>query len=118
MDKPGQLDENTTARECNKTTALIMDSISEAALMSPWATPRMQDMFVEWVEIIDRRMIGNPDMPGRIDIDAKADGVGISGSTLPGMLLYLQRRGSISITDVGVAKGNGRSEYTCSCNKG
>lgn len=51
-----------------------MDSISEAALMSPWATPRMQDMFVEWVEIIDRRMIGNPDMPGRIDIDAKADG--------------------------------------------
>lgn len=118
MDRPDQRDEITPARECAKTAARILDSVTNAALMSSWATPQMQDMFAEWLEIIDRQVISGLDVPGRINVADKAKEIGISGSTLVGMLLCLHRRGSISITDVGVDRENGSHDEICSCNKG
>lgn len=117
MNESHQLDENTTAQECAKAAARILDSVSKTAQMSSWATPQMQDMFAEWLEIIGRQITRGLDMPGRIDVDAKAKEIGISGTTLLGMLLYLQRRGSISIKDVGIDAGTGCCEDTCSCHK-
>jgi len=78
----------------------------------------MQDMFEEWIGIIGRQILRDLDLPGRIDITATAAGIGISGSTLMGMLLFMQRRGSILITDIGVEKGTGRAEDTCYCRCG
>lgn len=116
MDKPCQLDANATARECTKVAARVLDSVSRTAQMSSWTTPQMQDMFVEWFEIIGRQVISGLDIPGRIYVDTKAKEIGISGSTLLGML-HLHRRGSISITDIGIDNGNGSSEEICRCNK-
>jgi len=107
MNKPVQLDENTTTHECARATAQI----------SSWAAPQMQDMFMEWLEIIGRQIIGDLNIPGKLGVDSKAKEIGISGSTLLGLLLYLQHRGSISITDVGIEKGTCCREDTCSCSK-
>lgn len=108
----------TIARECSRAAAHILDSVTKTAQISSWATPQMQDMFEEWIGIIGRQILRDLDLPGRIDITATAAGIGISGSTLLGMLLFMQRRGSILITDIGVEKGTGRAEDTCDCRCG
>ena len=117
MNKRDQLDENATAQECARAAARILDSVTKTAQMSSWATPQIQDMFMEWLEIIGRQGIRDMDIPGRLDVGSKAKEIGVSGSTLLGLLLYLQRRGSISIKDVGIEKGSGCSEDICSCNR-
>ncbi len=51
MDKPSQLDENTTAQ--------------------------MQDIFIKWLEIIGRQVTRGLDLPGRIDIaNGSSEGIG------------------------------------------
>lgn len=117
MDRQGPLDENSTAQECARAAARILESVTKTAQMSSWATPQIQDMFTEWLEIIGRQVIRDMDIPGRIDVGSKAKEIGVSRSTLLGLLLYLQRRGSISIRDIGIENGSGCSEDTCSCNK-
>lgn len=117
MDKSSQTDAKITAQEYAKAASRIMDSVSRTAQISSLATPEMQDMFTEWVNIVGRQVISGLDMPGNIDVETRADEIGISGSTLLGMLLYLHRRGTISIKGISIDKGNGSSDDTCSCNK-
>ncbi|MDO9508292.1 MAG: hypothetical protein Q7I97_02940 [Thermovirgaceae bacterium] len=113
-----KLDQKTVAEECAKVAARLVESVSRTAQLSSLATPQMQEMFGEWIEIIGRQVIRGQELPGRVDVAHTAKEIGISRSTLLGVLLYLHRQGSISITDVGVGKGSDCNEDICSCMKG
>lgn len=113
-----KLEEKSIAEECSQAAARLLESVSRTAQLSSFATPQMQEMFGEWLDIIGREITRAQELPGKIDIAARAEEIGISRSTLLGVLLHLHRQGSISITDVGVEKGSGRNEDICSCMKG
>jgi hypothetical protein len=78
----------------------------------------MHEMFGEWVEMIGRQITSSIEMPGKIDVNAMAGEIGISTSTLLGLLLFLNRSGKIRITEVGLEKGEGVDDETCNCMKG
>ncbi len=118
MKEKDELQEKSIAEECAKAAARLLESVSRTAQLSSLATPQMQEMFGEWLDIIGRQITREQELPGNIDITARAEEIGISGSTLLGVLLHLHRQGTISITDVGVEKGSGRNEDICSCMKG
>lgn len=113
-----KLEEKSIAEECSQAAARLLESVSRTAQLSSFATPQMQEMFGEWLDIIGREITRAQELPGKIDIVARAEEIGISKSTLLGVLLHLHRKGSISITDVGVEKGSGCNEDICSCMKG
>jgi hypothetical protein len=119
-----QLEENhrptdrTVAENCARTASYVFESVSRSARLSSLATPEMQDMFGEWVDMIGRQIISNIEIPGKIDVNAMAEEIGISTSTLLGLLLFLNRSGKISITEVGLENGCGSVDDICNCMKG
>ncbi|HOI82584.1 MAG: hypothetical protein WCS47_08340 [Thermovirgaceae bacterium] len=98
-----------------KAAARVLESISRTAQLSSLATPEIQEMFENWLEILSHQILRSQEIPGRLDIPSKAEEIGISSSSLLGLLLYLQRQGRISITEIQLESGCGLDEDICDC---
>ncbi len=110
--------EKTVAENCARAASYVLESVSKSARLSSLATAEMQEMFGEWVEMVGRQITSSIEMPGKIDVKPLAEEIGVSTSTLLGLLLFLDRSGRISITGVELEKGNGIEDETCDCMKG
>lgn len=95
----------------------LLESVSRTCQLSSWATPEIQEMFEEWLDILGKQILREQQIPGRINVASRSDEIGISPSSLVGLLLYLQRQGKISITDMGIGQGEGSDEEICDCMK-
>ncbi len=98
-----------------RAAARVLEAVSRTAQLSSLATPEVQDLFENWLEILGRQILRDQDVPGRMDITSRAAEIGVSSSSLLGLLLYLQRQGRVSITEVLLAPGCGRDEDICDC---
>jgi len=98
-----------------RAAARVLEAVSRTAQLSSLATPEVQDLFENWLEILGRQILLDQEVPGRMDIPSKAAEIGVSSSSLLGLLLYLQRQGRICITEVLLAPGCGRDEDICDC---
>lgn len=110
--------ERTTSENYARAAARLLESVSKTAQLSSWATPEIHEMFEGWLDILGRQILRDQQLPGRIDVTSKADEIGISRSSLVSLLLFLQRQGKISITDMGLEAGEGSDEEICNCMKG
>ena len=98
-----------------KAAARVLASISRTAQLSSLATPEIQEMFENWLEILSHQILRSQEIPGRLGIPSKAEEIGISSSSLLGLLLYLQRQGRISITEIQLESACGLDEDICDC---
>jgi hypothetical protein len=98
-----------------RAAARVLESISRTAQLSSLATPEIQELFEDWLEILSRQILRGQEIPGSLDVCSKAEEIGLSPSSLLGLLLYLQRQGKVGITEIRLAPGSGRDEDICDC---
>ncbi|MFA5621728.1 MAG: hypothetical protein WC948_03390 [Thermovirgaceae bacterium] len=98
-----------------RAAARVLESISRTAQLSSLATPEIQELFENWLEILSHQILRGLEIPGPLDICSKAEEIGLSPSSLMGLLLYLQRQGRINITEIRLAPGSGCDEDICDC---
>ena len=96
-------------------TARLVESVSRTAQMCSVTLPEMQVLFGQWIELIGREVLRLAEAGKDIDVSETAGMIGISGSSLLGILLSLQRRGKISVTTLRIGEGTGENEDICSC---
>ena len=98
-------------------TARMVDSVLRTSQLAGIATPEMQDMFMQWLNLIGEQILS--ELNGRdaveCDLPALAGRVGVSETTLLSLFVYLQRSGRIRIGKLTLMEGTGRNTEDCGC---
>ena len=99
-------------------TARMVDSIMRTSQMASYATPEMQEMFNQWLNLVGEQMLreaGETEGKSECDISALARSIGVSEGTIFSLLAYLHRSGRIRVETVRFSSGDGKNSEACSC---
>ncbi|MDR3231778.1 MAG: cupin domain-containing protein [Synergistaceae bacterium] len=96
-------------------TARMVDSVLRAAQMASLATPEMQDMFGQWLNVIGNQVLYEVEEKGECDIPALAGRIGVEETTLFSVLAFLHRSGRIRIEKLSFSPGKGKNTEACEC---
>jgi hypothetical protein len=100
---------------CARVAARLIDSVTRTAQLASSATPEMQELTGQWIELIGREILGKVNEGEEIEIQQMARSIGITPSSLLSILLALHRRGRTNITHLRCAPGSGQNEDICHC---
>ena len=102
-------------------TARMVDSITRTSQMAAYATPEMQDMFNQWLNMVGDQVLRETEKTGKngenreCDIPALARSIGVSEPTIFSLLAFLHRSGKIRVKTVCFSDGNGKNTEVCTC---
>lgn len=96
-------------------TARMLEVTTLNSQIATSQTPEMQRLFSKWIECISSEILCSVCDGAKIDIDKVASSVGITRTSALSLLLAMERRGEIFITDISAKKGSGRNSEICDC---
>ena len=99
-------------------TARMVDSIMRANQMASYATPEMQEMFKQWLNLVGEQMLRETEEAGgksECDVPAVARSIGVSEATIFSLLAFLHRSGRIRVETVRFSDGDGKNTDACPC---
>lgn len=102
-------------------TARMVDSILRTSQVASSATPEMQEMFNQWLNLVGEQVLreagksSQGNQSGECDVPALARSVGVSEATIFSLLVFLHRSGRIRVEAVRFSNGDGKNLETCSC---
>ena len=103
------------AEICARVTARLIDSITRTAQLASSATPEMQELTSQWIDLVGREVLGRVKEGQELDVLETARSIGITPSSLLSILLAFQRQGKVSVTHLRCAAGCGANEDLCRC---
>jgi len=95
-------------------TARMVDSITRTSQMAAYATPEMQEMFNQWLNLVGEQVLREA-KNHECDIPALARSIGVSESTIFSLLVSLHRSGKIRVENVRFSDGDGKNPEVCTC---
>ena len=98
-------------------TARMVDSILRTSQVAGHATPEMQEMFNQWLNLVSAQIL-REGQEGECDVPAVARKIGVSEATIFSLLGFLHRCGKIRVETVNFSSGDGKNLETCSCLEG
>ena len=99
-------------------TARMVDSVVRAGQMAAHATPEMQEMFNQWLNLVSAQVLreaGEGGAKGECDVPAVASKIGVSEATIFSLLGFLHRSGKIRVETVSFSSGDGKNLEACPC---
>ena len=103
------------AEICARVAARLIDSITRTAQLASSATPEMQELTSQWIELVGREVLGRVKEGQELDVLGTAVSIGITPSSVLSIILALQRQGKVSVTHLRCAPGSGTNEDLCHC---
>lgn len=100
---------------CARVAARLIDSITRTAQVASSATPEMQELTSQWIELVGREVLNKVHGQQEVDIEELARSIGITPSSLISILLALHRRGRTNITHLRCVPGKGTNEEISHC---
>ncbi|MGI6253685.1 MAG: hypothetical protein ACOYJV_09640 [Aminivibrio sp.] len=96
-------------------TSRLIEAITKTSQLAAGTSPEIAELFSQWLSLVGgevKRMA----QPGKeISIEETAKNIGITPVSLLSILLFLQRRGEITLESVKISKGTGLNEDICDC---
>ncbi len=81
-------------------------------------TPEMRGLFDKWLECLTGEILRVIDeRNGNINVTELAKALGLSSSSTLSLLLSLERKGEVDITEINAKKGDGKNREICGCLK-
>lgn len=99
-------------------SARVLDSIVRTGQTACAATPEMQRLFEQWVEMIGGALVDEVKRSGSIDPEKAARTIGVTPDTILSLALTLHRQGKIKITGLTSSVADGSNREICGCLKG
>ncbi|MDL2263030.1 hypothetical protein LJC31_00095 [Synergistaceae bacterium OttesenSCG-928-I11] len=96
-------------------TARLLEMIVKNSQIASMQTPEMRRMFDSWVKLMSDEILRVTGEDETIDVKKISALIGLTPSTVTGLLLALERQGAIEITHIRTAKGNGKNQDLCDC---
>lgn len=96
-------------------TARLLEMIVKNSQIASAQTPEMRRMFDSWVKLMSDEILRRTDEDETIDVKKISAQIGLTPSTVTGLLLALERQGAIEITHIRTAKGSGKNQDLCDC---
>lgn len=78
-------------------------------------TPEMRRLFDKWLECLTGEILRMVETNNNIDIAEFANSLGLSTSSALSLLLSLERKGAIDITNITATIGSGKNREICDC---
>jgi hypothetical protein len=78
-------------------SARLLEAILRSSQIASSSTPEMRELFDRWTDCLCEDILETIEREGAIDIGPASARIGVSESTLLGLLLALNRRGRIRI---------------------
>ena len=100
---------------CARVAARLIDSITRTAQIASSATPEMQELTSQWIELVGRELLNKVEGQQEVAIDELARSIGITPSSVLSILLALHRSGRTNITHIRCVPGKGTNEDICHC---
>ena len=102
-------------------TARMVDSILRTSQIASYATPEMQEMFNQWLDLVAEQVLresmggSESSQQSECDVPAIARLIGVSEGTIFSLLGYLHRSGRIRVETVRFSNCDGKNLEACSC---
>ena len=105
-------------------TARMVDSILRASQIASSATPEMQEMFNQWLNLVGEQVLREVGVSSQgiqenekseCDVSTVARSIGVSEATIFSLLVFLHRSGRIRVETVRFSNGDGKNSEACSC---
>lgn len=97
-------------------TARLLDVTIANNQIASSQTPEMRKLFDKWLECLTGEILRAIDeYQGHVNVAELAKNLGLSSSSALSLLLSLERRGEIDITDINIRKGDGKNREICDC---
>ena len=97
-------------------TGRMVDSILRTCQLAGFATPEMQEMFNQWLNLVGEQLLREAgEGGGECDVPALASAIGVSETTVFSLLTYLHRSGRIRVEAVRFSNGDGKNPEACPC---
>lgn len=113
-----QQDIKALVRSLELVSARVFDSVITLSQTASSATPEMQRMFQQWINLLGDTVISAVEDNGSIDPEALAKTIGVTPATIISLALTLHREGRIDITEIKGKKGDDNNREICGCLKG
>lgn len=78
-------------------------------------TPEIRRLFDKWLECLTGEILRIVEENSNINIAEFANNLGLSTSSTLSLLLSLERKGKINITNITATIGNGKNKEICDC---
>ena len=78
-------------------------------------TPEMRRLFDTWIQYMSDEILIKIEENESLDIQKIADTTGLTSSSVLSLLVYLERKGAIEITQLTAVKGDGHNKDICDC---
>lgn len=115
MNSPEVEKMNELLSSCSKVTARLIESVVQTNQLASQATPEMQQLFQQWVNLLAGELLNHVQEEEPLDIEGISNKIGITPSTALSLLLFLHRKGDLAIKSVTLEKGDGRNREICHC---
>ncbi len=96
-------------------TARLVESITRASQMAAGSSPEITELFGQWLSLVGREVKKMAEPGKELSVEKTAGTIGITPVSLLSLLLFLQRRGEITLESVKIGPGTGRNEDICDC---
>lgn len=96
----------------------VADSVLKTSQLAALATPELQSMFQEWLDLTARHVLADIEGSVRRDVPAWASELGVTEQTLFSLLVCLNRAGLVQLQAVEITPGTGRNTEVCRCSCG
>ncbi len=115
MDAPELDNMNDLMNSCSKVTSRLIESVIQTNQLASQTTPEMQQLFQQWLALLTGELLSHIDTDTTLDVEKLAGKIGVSASTIVSLLLFLHRKGDVTISNVTLEKGEGRNREICHC---
>ena len=96
-------------------TARLVESVLRTSRLAGTATPELQDLFREWLDVMGSHILEEVEGPARRDVAAWARDLGIGEASLFSLLVQLHRSGAVRIRAVELEPRDGDDAERCDC---
>ncbi len=96
-------------------TARLLEMVVTNNQLASANTPEMRRLFDSWVKLMSGEILRITEEEATVDVKKIASQIGLTPSTVVGLLMTLERQGAIEITHIRTTKGPGKNQDLCDC---
>ncbi len=96
-------------------TARLVESVTKTSQLAAGTSPEITELFGQWLSLVGGEVKRMAEPGKELSVKETAAAIGISDVSLLSILLFLQRRGEITLETVKIGQGTGRNEDICGC---